>query len=422
MRNVRVQPAGKEPPSCFDCVIVGGGASGLAAAIEASAAGCTVCVVEKLPRVGKKLLATGNGRCNFTHEPLFHGAFHGETALASRILLAKADPEGWFRSLGVLSRKDGEGRVYPYSNQASAVLDALRFTCAQNGVIFKCDFAVSSFDVRKGMYEIIGQNERLRAKRLILACGGCAAPSMGSTGDAFSLLKPFGVEVLPPRPALCPLPSKESVLRALKGLRVRAMVTAWRKTRKLGASLGEVQFQEQALSGICVFDLSWLVPQELSLDLLPDLEVQKVEKLLWELLRTRKTLPAEDWLTGLFLRRIGGELLKAAGIPLTASVSEVHPQQMQRLAQLCKDWRFAVEAPSQFATAQVTAGGIPASELSPDLELLRLPGCYVCGEAVNVHADCGGYNLSWAWASGRTVGCAAAESLRRVPNRKKSKR
>lgn len=388
----------------FDCIVVGGGASGLTAALEAAKSGASVCILEKQSRVGKKLLSTGNGRCNFTHRPILHTAFHGEQALAAQVLMACPDAVEWFHSLGVLERVDREGRVYPFSNQASAVLDALRFGCAQNNVKMRCDYPVREFTRQRGIFRISGENEALGARQLVLACGGMAAPALGCQGDAFALLKPYGIAVEPPRPALCPVPCRDPVLRALKGLRVQAAVSAWKKHQLLRTTLGEVQFQEQALSGICVFDLAELVPEELSLNLLPDLDAQQVETLLWYLLRTRKQVPLEEWLTGILPKRVAVVLLKAAGISPGVLASALLPKQLHRLAALLQDWRFAVTPPVSFTSAQVTAGGIPARELTETLELRRLPGCFVCGEAVNVHADCGGYNLSWAWASGRVVG------------------
>ena len=395
-----------------DIAIIGGGASALAAAIEAARGGAFVYILEKLPRVGKKLLVTGNGRCNLSNENASAKSFMGDPAIIAPVLASFGNVVDFFASMGLYTRADGEGRIYPMSNAASAVLDALRLECARLGAAELCDFEAVSIESGDAFLITSADGRKVQARKLIFACGGKAAPKQGTDGSAFKLLKPYGISVTPLSPALSPLQSHAQELRSLKGLRASAAVTAYKDGTALAQSKGEVQFSDGALSGICVFDLAAYAPDELALDLMPEYSKEEVFEILRSIVACRSDAAAEDAFTGLFNKRVAQCLIRRVSkLPLTAQCSEIYPDVLQALAELIKDWRFPVGG-GDWDKAQVTRGGISAKELTPKLEFRKIPGAFACGEAVDVLGPCGGFNLHWAWASGRQAGHSALDRLR----------
>lgn len=397
--------------------VIGGGASGLAAAITAAQAGAKVTVLERLPRVGKKLLLTGNGRCNLANLDRSPAHYHGTVPQSAQIL-AGFDPERWFRGMGLLVRADSEGRCYPRSMTAASVLDALRIRAAQCGAHTLCDTRVTDILPQQRGFLLrcdtpSGARE-LRFDAVIAACGGSAAPSCGTDGSLLPIFERLGHRIVKPLPALCPIPVQSPHLKALKGLRVRCAVTAMYGDRPLKTESGELQFTETALSGICVFNLSRLAAVHgksltLSVDLLPELDAQAVGDLLQTLLTQRGDQPASDLLTGLLPRRIGEVLLRSCGISVSGPANAISGHEIDAAARMLKAWEFPVSGLAAFAQAQVTAGGISGQSITRDLESKRCPGLYFCGELLDLDGDCGGYNLAWAWSSGAKAGALAAQ-------------
>ncbi|MEA4823345.1 MAG: aminoacetone oxidase family FAD-binding enzyme [Clostridiaceae bacterium] len=397
--------------------IIGGGAAGLCAAVFLSRAAFPVTVFEALPRVGKKLLATGNGRCNLSNLGVSPSHYRGDRAAISAVLdrFSPDDAQRFFRSIGVYPCADEEGRIYPRSEQAASVLDALRYAAAGHGATLSAGAPVTAVRHTKQGFVITRGSEETTVRRLIMATGGRAASSF----DGYALLKSFGLTVTPLSPALCPVPVAESILRALKGLRVHASVRLIASGRTVEESAGEVQFTEHALSGICVYELSSLAgtyvlagqPVSLSLNLLPD--VDNPRALLSELAAAIPDRAAEDFLSGLLPKRIGMTLVRAVfDGAMTAPVRELPSRVLDAIAVLLRDWRFTPNAVSPWNAAQVTHGGVSSTELIPEtLECRRVNGLYVIGEALDVDGDCGGYNLHWAWASAHA---AASAILREV--------
>lgn len=380
--------------------VIGGGAAGMAAAIAAARAGASVFIAEGNSRVGKKLLQTGNGRCNLTHVSPDPDDYYGDRGFIKDVLgeLGAAGAFTFFKSLGVLLHSDGEGRVYPYSNSANTVLDALRRELDRLGVEVIADFRVGSINGADGAFEITG-GKTAKAEKVILAAGGCAAPATGSDGGGFALLEALGVKHTPLRPALTGL--KCAAAARFKGVRAKARVSLLRGASCAAFAYGEVQFTDRGLSGICVFDISRFAEKgdAVSVDLLPDYDAELAAGLLADLDGGR-SLPPAELLCGLFNRRLAEyAAAKAEGADFAA------------LAASAKSLRFAVEGVMPFANAQVTAGGVPSSEVGGDLQLKRVPGLYLAGELLDVDGKCGGYNLHWAWCSGIRAGGRAAASL-----------
>ena len=406
----------------YDAIIVGGGASGLMAAVYLARAGARVALLEKQGRVGRKLLSTGNGRCNFTNVKAAASDYHGsrpmiDTALAvwppERIIKA-------FQSLGVYARTDAEGRVYPASNQAAAVLDALRLSADEAGCETLCDFAVKMLSCRKGLFEARAEDGRTVQGRFALVCtGGLAAPKLGACGDGYRLLEGFGHKITPRRPALSALKTPPEAVRALKGLRVQGTLRLLADGKAVRTEVGEALFTDYGVSGIAAMQLSRLAGEalaqgrraELAIDLCP--AGADASELVEALCRALPERPAEDLLTGLAPKRVGQALLKSAGIaPLTRPARTLTEAERRAVAMRLSDWRLPVTGVQGFEQAQVTAGGADGREFDPQtLGSRRVPGLFAAGEVLDVDGDCGGFNLQWAWASALI---AAEEIARRL--------
>jgi len=369
----------------YDLAIIGAGASGLAAAITAARAGEYTLVLERMPRAGKKILVTGNGRCNLSNRHATTHEYHNKHFAAPALkAFGVAQCEAFFDSLGLALQEDAEGRIYPRSNTAASVLDALRFGAQRAGAQIRCDMPVNQVQrVSDGF--VLGGG--IHARRLIIAAGGCAAPAHGSNGTGFALLKSLGHSVIEPRPALVQLVCNSPHLPMLKGLRVRASIRLEQNENVLRQAQGEVLFTEDGLSGIAAMELSCAAQGNCTavLDLLPELSHEELALRLatWQSACPEYT-PAQ-LLGGLLPKRVAEAVIKANS----------HP----------KHFAFPVIGTRGFAHAQVTAGGADVREFhAQTLQSRRMPGLFACGEVLDVHGGCGGFHLHWAWASGCLAG------------------
>ena len=385
----------------YRLLIIGGGASGLAAAVTAAQCGADgVALLERLPRPGKKILATGNGRCNLSHAGIVPGDYAGSFDV-SQILANFGDAVAFFEGLGLLCRTDGEGRIYPYSMTAAAVLDALRMQLG--GTSLLTDSQVTGLRPISGGWRVETETASYTAARVIFAAGGHAAPKHGTDGTAWAMLDALGIPLVPPRPILCPLRSEAKLLRPLKGLRVRADVTLLDRGKAVRTESGEVQFTETALSGICLFNMAAHVdPSRIGdfsvrICVLPGHDPAAV---LYALQATRAGQTAEDMLTGIIQRPLARHVLKTTQIRTDLPCEQLGYHEMQRLGDVLSGMVFPVTGLAGFDQAQATAGGVRGDALDDHLQVRSYPGLYVTGEAVDVHGPCGGWQLHWCWASG----------------------
>lgn len=418
-----------------DLVILGGGASGLMAAVSAAQfiPGKKFLILEQSPRVGKKLLVTGNGRCNLTNLTLDPSRYHGApAAFVSKVLsqLPAEETLALFSRLGLFCHEEEQGRCYPYGNQASAVLDVLRRYLANKGVEERCGVRVEAIQMKSVGYELKTGAGTVFAKKLVLAAGGRAMPSSGSDGSGLILAESLGLKATKPFPSLTPVRVDSPVLKSVKGMRCRCKASLLADKKLIKQETGEIQFTEQGLSGICVFNLSRLAGEffalgtvngqkaaeiSLSLDLVPDLEYQALLEFLGALATDQTRLPLEQLLGGVLNKRVGLGLLKQLGFsPLSRPIGDLSSIELKNICHTVKDWRFAPTGTLGWQQAQATAGGLFTSQFEPStLEAKKLPGLYACGELLDVDGDCGGYNLQWAWSSGFTAGKSAAKALER---------
>ena len=402
--------------------IIGGGAAGLFAAICAArlavSRGLAVetVIYEALPRVGKKLLATGNGRCNLTNQTVRAEDYYGDPALLRRVLPAftNEDAVAFFRSLGLYTKADPAGRVYPVSNQASSVLDALRFACSAAGVRMLTDRRVASVKKMSSGFLIDGTD---RADAVIYACGSSA--SNGEVGASVSVLHNLGVRTVPFAPALCPL----KLLRYpayLKGVRANGEVRLLEGSRTVASDQGEIQYADYGVSGIPVMQVTAAAAGlfregkrlRVAIDSAPDIPREEIMAFLKKQRAVSPDLPAGVLLGGLLPKKLGEAFLKACGLRAEQPSGGLTDRDFAGLVSQIKEKCYEVERPLGMAHAQVAAGGVPAEELvSGSLALKRAPRFYVCGEALDVHGPCGGYNLQWAWSSAHFAAACAVEDI-----------
>ena len=404
-------------------VILGGGAAGLAAALAAAqsapAGAVRVTVLDRNPRCGKKLLATGNGRCNLDNTGIAPEQYFTADPAALRPLLAAVDaaaPLEWFAALGLYTRTDEAGRVYPYSNQAADVLALLKGHLARLGVEVRTGCTVQTLSQNRSGYTILcknaeGQDQTLRADAVICAMGGSAGPQFGTDGFGTRFAAQCGGALAPLYPCLTALQCAKPDKR-LAGIRAKAHAALYSGSTLLADYRGEVQFTDYGLSGICIMDLTrHLTPAVKSpaveLDLFPDVAEDALSALFAARVPLLPGDTAADFWLGLLNAKLGRALWQAAGLP-DADVHRLSAAQWQKLAHIAKHWRFDGLTPCGWKQAQVTGGGLALTELEPDFQFKGCPGLYFVGETLDCAGSCGGFNLHWAFGSGLVAGRSAA--------------
>ena len=394
-------------------IILGGGASGILAALTAAQVpGRRVLLLERQQRIGRKLLATGNGRCNLSNRNAAPGAYFGSDASFAVPALTRFPPQEtlrFFSSLGLLTVTESDGRIYPLSDSANSVLDVLRFALDRAGVEQRCSFPAETVRRTGAGFLVSGQEESLRSDALILACGGAAGAKLGGVTDGYRLGKALGHRRSALYPSLTRILTDSDYPRSLKGIRVQAVLRLTRGDQLLARSEGEIQFTESGVSGPAGFDLSRAVSVGgsgtlLHLRLLP-LEEEELRALLRARAAQYPSLEASELFTGMLHNRLGRVVVKAAGLPATAKLSELGKAQLEAALRQCLDFCLPVRGAEGFDAAQVTAGGLLTADFVPEtLESRLVPGLFACGELLDIDGPCGGYNLQWAWASGMLAG------------------
>ena len=393
-------------------LIIGGGASGMAAAIRAAEdSNRSVTLLERQPRVGKKLAATGNGRCNLTNLQAATARYHGEDPGFADPVLRAYPPERvleFFSRLGLKTVTEYGGRVYPLSDHAGSVLDVLRLALEQPNVSILTGCPAEAVRRDGAGFAVTAGGRTFSADRLILACGGCAGSRLGGVMDGYALAAALGHCRTALYPALTQLRTAPDYPRALKGIRVDARVRLLRAERVLAERSGDILFTDTGLSGTAVFEISRAAAGQSDLTAEICLFEASEEALLADLRARRARWPALEAnriLTGAAQSRLGQMLCRYAGIGGGAAAETLTDAQLLALARAMRSFRLPVTGVSGFETAQVTAGGLRTAEFDPEtLQSRIVPGLYACGELLDVDGDCGGFNLQWAWASGLRAG------------------
>lgn len=392
-------------------LIIGGGAAGLAAAVSARKENknADITVVERNDRVAKKILATGNGRCNFTNRDIDPRFYFGDRSFIAKVLerFGTDEATGFFSSLGVAHREE-DGRIYPRSNQAQAVADALRLFLSENNVRFEVGKKISSLKYENGRFNADG----ITADRVIAATGGKAAPAFGTDGSSYSLLTSFGHTKTELRPALTAIKTDTEKIKGLKGVRVFARVCLLLNGKTAAEDTGEVLFTDYGLSGIPVMQLSRFAERGavICVDMLPEMSYEEAKAETERRIRLFPKREGGELFTGLVNKKTAPPLLKYAKVDKASVKAEDFTEEnIRKSAEFLKRLRLTVTGDNGFQNAQTTRGGIELKDFDPATMESRLRrGLYAAGEALDCDGLCGGYNLHWAWATGCIAGKSAA--------------
>ncbi len=401
--------------------IIGGGMSGLTAAITAAGAGEAVTVYEKEERVGRKILATGNGRCNLSNTEMTAGHYHGDPSFVEQVYRRIPPQEvlGFWEDLGLILEAE-EDRLYPRGRQASGVLDALRLEAVRRGVAMRTAAPVKRLERSEGRWKVtVSSGESAEFDAVILAVGGKASPQLGSDGEIAGFAKDLHHTLIPLRPALVRLSCQGGYFKMLAGCKINAGVTLTQEEKILGEEYGEVLFTKEGLSGPPVLNLAReaLVPGRncrISVHILDNMT--ESEAFLWLRERAQRFsyMTISEMLAGFLNKRLINPLVKEADVTLSTPCKKMTKRQIQTISHLLIDWSFPVSGSAGWKEAQVTVGGIYTREVDAStMESRKHKGLYIVGEALDVDGDCGGYNLHFAAATGILAARSAAKSAER---------
>ncbi len=387
-----------------DCLIIGGGAAGLALSVmlKTESPEISVKLLEKADRVGKKLATTGNGRCNITNSQLSPERYHGDREFAAEIL-QNFDFEAqkkFFSDIGVLFCEEDDGKCYPKSLQATSVVDALRFKAEELGVETLLNTTVKDVKKEDGGFSVICTDKTLKSKTVVVAVGGQAGGKLGSA-DGYSILKSMGHKIEKVFPSVVQLKTDTSFVRQLKGIKIDAMVTA-KSDSGFRQEFGEVLFCDYGLSGPPILQVSRLFEgnnMTVSLDIVPDMSENDIKTELAKRMATFADRPLTELFTGFLHKRLGQVVLKYAGIDVNLPCKSLTEKQIDKIAKTVKSFTFKVLGNLGLENAQVTAGGAQCAQFFTSCMSKKAKGLFAIGEVLNVDGDCGGFNLAFAWAS-----------------------
>lgn len=401
--------------------IVGGGAAGMMAAIMAARQGARVTLLEGSTRLGQKLLSTGNGKCNLGNRKMDVTEYYTSQPKRLEGFLRKFDTEdaiSFFQGIGVLL-KEKNGYLYPACEQAAVVQDALRYELKALQVEALTEQKVNSLKLygETGELQVKSADRIFIFDKLILACGGKAAPKTGSDGSGFNLAKQMGHSLTPLVPALVQLRCSENYLKAVAGVRADAKVSLYRDGQCVASERGELQLTDYGISGIPVFQLSreanYILREKseaaMVIDFLPDYgEADYAQLCASRSLLLQGERSVEEFFTGMLHKKLMILFIRQAGLRPSENVQEADREKLLKVYELCRNFRLQVTGSNSYDNAQVCAGGVPLQEVTDDLESVKVPGVYFAGEILDVDGKCGGYNLHWAWCSGYVAAMAAA--------------
>ncbi|MBR4574765.1 MAG: aminoacetone oxidase family FAD-binding enzyme [Lachnospiraceae bacterium] len=416
----------------MNIAVIGGGASGMIAAVISKRSGNDVTVFEHMPRVGKKLLLTGNGKCNISNTDMDPGHFHSGDLERVKNVLEKYPPArtlAFFEELGLRIRDRG-GYLYPYSENASAVVDALRFSIRDLGIDVMTGADVLSVSKvmngndrsAEGRFVISSNDRHYHFDCVIICTGSCAQRNTGSDGSGYNLAKRFGHTIIKPLPALTYLTCEEDFFPSIAGIRTRAAISMFMGssvnscTDLCGVEVGELQLTKTGISGIPVFNLSHIAIKALDegrfvravIDLVPDIPSEDIRSYMKDRLAKIGTRTVEEMLIGVLAKTLGICVCKRCGLDLRRSCSSLSENDIAKVCRMLKQFEVTVKGHGSFENAQVSQGGVSLEEVDDNLESRLVSGLYFAGEILDVFGDCGGYNLQWAASSAMAAAYAAA--------------
>ena len=399
--------------------VIGGGAAGMMAAITSAREGARVTILEHKERIGKKILSTGNGRCNFTNTYQTPACYRSDNRDFAWNIIQKFNVEktiSFFKELGIYP-KDRNGYLYPYSDQAAAILEVLQIEVAKLDICVMTEINVLDIQpVKKGI-RITTDKKTITADSVILACGSKAAPVTGSDGSGYQLAKLLGHRIVPVLPALVQLRCAEKFYKSISGVRVQGSVEIYADDIFLESDTGEIQLTNYGISGIPVFQVSRYAAKALYkkqsvtavLNFMPDMNKDEFLLFLQERITLCPYKTLDEFFTGVFPKKLCELWIRLSRLPKEMRVSDLSGEQLEKLVLLIQHLRTYITETNSFEQAQICCGGVDTTEINPDtLESNYVPGIYFAGELLDVDGICGGYNLQWAWSSGFVAGKEAA--------------
>ena len=402
-----------------EIAVIGGGASGLMAAITAKKSGKEVVILERKDRILKKVLITGNGRCNITNVNANISNYFGKNISSVENILNKFTPQdtiNFFNGLGIVCNEENRGKVYPLSGQASSVVDALRFEAEKLGIKIETEFHVRKIEKDGFKFKIYSEDrKKIEAGRVILAAGGQSYPELGSNGSGFELAKELGHSVTKLSPSIVQLKTEKNQVKGLQGIKTDVAVTAYGDNKKICTYDGELLFTDYGISGNVVFNISFVMPLykdvEFEIDFMEKFDYNELYEMLKERKKIMSHLTMENYFNGMINKKLGQFLSKVSGIEkLSKPVKDLSDSDIRKLCTVLKKYRVKILETTGFKNAQVTAGGVSLDEVNTEtLESKIVKGLYFSGEVLDVYGECGGFNLQWAWASGYIAGENAAK-------------
>ena len=397
-----------------EIAVIGGGASGLMAAITAKKSGKEVIILERKDRILKKVLITGNGRCNITNVNANISNYFGKNISSVENILNRFTPQDtmdFFNELGIVCNEENRGKVYPLSGQASSVVDALRFEAEKLGIKIETEFYVRKIEKDGFKFRIYSEDKKkIEAGRVIIAAGGQSYPELGSNGSGFELAKELGHSVTKLSPSIVQLKTEKYQVKGLQGIKTDVAVTAYGDNKKICTYNGELLFTDYGISGNVVFNISFVMPLyknvEFEIDFMEKFDYNELYEILKERKKMMSHLTMENYFNGMINKKLGQFLSKVSGIEkLSKPVKDLNDSDIRKLCTVLKKHRMKILETTGFKNAQVTAGGVSLDEVNTEtLESKIVKGLYFSGEVLDVYGECGGFNLQWAWASGHIAG------------------
>ena len=400
--------------------IIGAGASGLIAAITAAKKGAQVTLIERKDRVGKKILATGNGKCNFSNHSMNAIDFNSQNSNVINDYISQFDKNkviSMFEDMGMLI-KNKNGYLYPRSEQASTVLDLLRLQLKAFNISVLTEHYPISIQKKKKSFEIVLDNqEKLYFDRIILACGSYAGEKKRDEYNGYSYAKSFGHTLVPVVPALVQVKAKGKEFKSISGVRCDASISLYINKKLITSEFGELQLTDYGISGIPVFQLSRYVSYGIydkkkvtaAIDFLPEYSMEEWNVFVadkWK--NTTKEISAEEFFQGFLNKKLNLMFLKLSSVKAETPLKQLKFAKIKEVISHMKCWEIEIEGTNPYENAQVCAGGVSMNEITLQMESKIVPGLYFAGELLDVDGRCGGYNLQWAWTSGYLAGTAAS--------------
>lgn len=399
--------------------VIGGGAAGMMAAITAAREGVKVTILEHKDRIGKKILSTGNGRCNFTNTYQTPACYRSDNRDFAWNIIQKFNVEktiSFFKELGIYP-KDRNGYLYPYSDQAAAILEVLQIEIAKLDICVMTEINVLDIQPVKRGIRVTTDKKTITVDSVILACGSKAAPVTGSDGSGYQLAKLLGHRIVPVLPALVQLRCAEKFYKSISGVRVQGTVEIYADDISLASDTGEIQLTNYGISGIPVFQVSRYAAKAIYqkqsvtavLNFMPDMNKDEFLSFLQERITLCPHKTLDEFFTGIFPKKLCELWIRLSRLPKEMRVSDLSGEQLEKLVLLIHHLRTHITETNAFEQAQICCGGVDTTEINPDtLESNYVPGIYFAGELLDVDGICGGYNLQWAWSSGFVAGKEAA--------------